>query len=73
MKKRKPVTRQLPRPVNHDWLIGYAVVVATPDLIGRRTEYWAYDPAVLNTKQRKQLGVLSWKRFHVKIEDGDNG
>jgi len=44
-------------------LRGFAVLFTTGE-----TEYWKYDPSVLNKKQLKTLGVLKWKPFRVVIK-----
>lgn len=42
-------------------------------LVPRRIEYWIYEPAILTKAQRKKLGVIGWKKFTIKVKEGDRG
>lgn len=80
MTKRKSITRKKARDgvslkmsCHPCWLMGYAVMFRRPDEIGPDIEYWKYSPALLTIKQKKQLGIVGWKRVEVMVKDGDNG
>lgn len=38
-----------------------------------RTEFWAYDPAMLNEKQRKALRITAWKQISIAVKVNDRG
>lgn len=38
-----------------------------------RTEFWAYDPALLNEKQRKVLRMVAWKKIDIDVKVNDRG